>query len=46
MLPSISCMRACSQLLGLKAKDGKAAGDDTLLADLALKPGTKVMMMG
>lgn len=34
------------KLLGLKTKDGKAAGDEAVIADLAIKPNTKVMMMG
>lgn len=34
------------KLLGLKTKDGKAATDEAVLADLAIKPNTKVMMMG
>eukprot|EP00955_Chlamydomonas_euryale_P099519 365224-Chlamydomonas_euryale.AAC.4 len=34
------------KLLGLKRKDGKPAGDDDALGDLALKPGAKVMLMG
>ncbi|KAK9830125.1 hypothetical protein WJX72_009902 [[Myrmecia] bisecta] len=34
------------KLLGLKAKGGKLAQDDSLVADLLLKPGAKVMMMG
>ncbi len=33
------------KLLGLKCANG-AANDDTLLQDLVLKPGTKIMMMG
>lgn len=34
------------KLLGLKTKDGKAATDEAVIADLVLKPNTKVMMMG
>jgi ubiquitin-like domain-containing CTD phosphatase 1 len=34
------------KLLGLKTKDGKAATDEAVLADLAIKPNAKVMMMG
>jgi hypothetical protein len=34
------------KLLGLKTKDGKAATDEAVLADLLIKPNTKVMMMG
>mmetsp|Transcript_14455 Transcript_14455/g.31326 ORF Transcript_14455/g.31326 Transcript_14455/m.31326 type:complete len:322 (-) Transcript_14455:948-1913(-) len=34
------------KLLGLKTKDGKQPGDDTVISDLQLKPGLKVMMMG
>jgi len=33
------------KLLGLKLK-GKPAGDDVLIGDLNVKPGTKIMMMG
>ncbi len=32
--------------LGLKTKDGKAAADEAVIADLVIKPTTKVMMMG
>jgi ubiquitin-like domain-containing CTD phosphatase 1 len=32
--------------LGLKTRDGKLAGDDALVGDLALKASTKIMMMG
>lgn len=34
------------KLLGLKTKDGKMATDEAAIADLAIKPNTKVMMMG
>ena len=34
------------KLLGLKTRDGRMAGDDAKVADLALKASTKVMMMG
>ena len=34
------------KLLGLKRKDGKPAGDDDVLLELGLKPGTKVILMG
>ena len=34
------------KLLGLKLKSGKAAGDDSLVGDLNVKPNTKIMMMG
>jgi ubiquitin-like domain-containing CTD phosphatase 1 len=34
------------KLLGLKTKDGKAATDEAVIADLVIKPTTKVMMMG
>jgi hypothetical protein len=34
------------KLIGLKTKDGKAATDEAALSDLAIKPHTKVMMMG
>lgn len=34
------------KLLGLKTKAGKPAQDNVKISDLALKPGTKVMMMG
>jgi hypothetical protein len=34
------------KLLGLKTKDGKMAGDSALVADLAVKPGTRIMLMG
>lgn len=34
------------KLIGLKTKDGKAATDEAALSDLAIKPNTKVMMMG
>lgn len=34
------------KLLGLKGKGGKPAGDADMVADLLLKPGSKVMMMG
>ncbi len=34
------------KLLGLKNKSGKLADDDCLVGDLAVKPGTKYMMMG
>jgi hypothetical protein len=34
------------KLLGLKTKDGKAATDEAVIADLVIKPSTKVLMMG
>lgn len=34
------------KLLGLKDKSGKLPTDDQLLADLQLKPGQKIMLMG
>lgn len=34
------------KLLGLKTKDGKPATDEAAIADLVIKPSTKVMMMG
>ena len=34
------------KILGLKTKDGKMASDAALVGDLAIKPGTKIMMMG
>jgi hypothetical protein len=34
------------KLLGLKTRDGKMAGDSALVADLAIKPGTRIMLMG
>lgn len=34
------------KLLGLKGKGGKPAGDADTVADLQLKPGGKVIMMG
>jgi len=34
------------KLLGLKTQGGKPATDDTPIVDLAIKPGTRVMMMG
>jgi hypothetical protein len=34
------------KLLGLKTKDGKAATDEAVIADLAIKPNAKIMMMG
>ena len=34
------------KLLGLKAKGGKLAGDDVLIADLSIKPGQKIMLIG
>ncbi|KAI8474471.1 MAG: MGC81798 protein-like protein [Monoraphidium minutum] len=34
------------KLLGLKTKDGKLAGDESKVADLAIKASTKIMMMG
>lgn len=34
------------KLLGLKSKSGKAVTDETPLADINYKPGTKIMMMG
>lgn len=34
------------KLLGLKRRDGKPAGDEDALGELALKPGAKVMLMG
>jgi len=34
------------KLLGLKTKDGKLAGDDARVGDLAIKTSTKIMMMG
>ncbi|GBF89622.1 ubiquitin-like domain-containing CTD phosphatase [Raphidocelis subcapitata] len=34
------------KLLGLKTKDGKLAGDDAKVGDLAVKATTKIMMMG
>lgn len=34
------------KLLGLKDKSGKLPSDEQLLADLQLKPGQKIMLMG
>ncbi|EFN54831.1 hypothetical protein CHLNCDRAFT_134850 [Chlorella variabilis] len=34
------------KLLGLKARSGKPAGDADIVADLVLKPGAKLLMMG
>ncbi|CAL5223258.1 g5742 [Coccomyxa viridis] len=34
------------KIMGLKAKGGKMAGDDTPLRDLVIKPGAKLMMLG
>ncbi|KIZ06716.1 ubiquitin-like domain containing CTD phosphatase 1 [Monoraphidium neglectum] len=34
------------KLLGLKTRDGKLAGDEAKVSDLAIKASTKVMMMG
>lgn len=34
------------KLIGLKTMDGKAATDEAALSDLAIRPNTKVMMMG
>ena len=34
------------KLLGLKVKGGKAVTDDTAFAELVLKPGQKVTVMG
>lgn len=34
------------KLLGLKTKDGKLAGDESRVTDLAIKATTKIMMMG
>lgn len=41
---SVSAQRM--KLLGLKAKGGKPAGDEATVADLALKAGQKILMMG
>ena len=34
------------KIMGLKAKGGKMAADDTPLTDLVIKPGAKLMMLG
>ena len=34
------------KLLGLKSKSGHLAADDVLIADLAIKPGQKILVMG
>jgi ubiquitin-like domain-containing CTD phosphatase 1 len=34
------------KLLGLKTAAGKLADDGSRIADLVVKPGTKIMMMG
>lgn len=34
------------KIMGLKAKGGRMAGDDTPLAELVIKPGAKLMMLG
>ncbi|PNW84301.1 hypothetical protein CHLRE_04g228900v5 [Chlamydomonas reinhardtii] len=34
------------KILGLKTKDGKAAGDEAPVGELAIKPNVKLMMMG
>lgn len=34
------------KLIGLKTQDGKQATDAAIIADLAIKPNSKVLMMG
>ena len=34
------------KIMGLKAKGGKMAADDTRLKDLVIKPGAKLMVLG
>ena len=34
------------KIMGLKAKGGKMAADDTPLTELVIKPGAKLMMLG
>lgn len=34
------------KLIGLKTKDGKSATDAATVADLLIRPNTKIMMMG
>lgn len=34
------------KILGLKASDGKPAGDDCAVGDLLLKPGATYMLLG
>ncbi|MEW5297889.1 MAG: hypothetical protein WDW38_007082 [Sanguina aurantia] len=41
---NVSAKRA--KLLGLKLRDGKPASDESCVADLVIKPGAKIMMMG
>jgi hypothetical protein len=43
---ALVCLRPAGQILGLKTRDGKPAGDEVPVGELLVKPGTKFMLMG